>query len=87
MSGPPGAGKTLLASCLPGILPPLTTQEALEVTKIASISGMTGGSTLIRERPFRAPHHTISNAGLVGGGQRLRPGEVTMAHRGVLFSR
>ncbi len=85
MSGPPGAGKTLLASCLPGILPPLTTQEALEVTKIASISGMTGGSTLIRERPFRAPHHTISNAGLVGGGQRLRPGEVTMAHRGVLF--
>ncbi|MXV79393.1 MAG: YifB family Mg chelatase-like AAA ATPase [Chloroflexi bacterium] len=85
MCGPPGAGKTLLASCLPGILPPLTTQEALEVTKIASISGMTGGNKLIRERPFRAPHHTISNAGLVGGGQRLRPGEVTMAHRGVLF--
>ena len=85
MCGPPGAGKTLLASCLPGILPPLTTQEALEVTKIASISGATGGHKLIRERPFRAPHHTISNAGLVGGGQRLRPGEVTMAHRGVLF--
>ena len=85
MCGPPGAGKTLLASCLPGILPPLTTQEALEVTKIASVSGMTGGNKLIRERPFRAPHHTISNAGLVGGGQRLRPGEVTMAHRGVLF--
>ena len=85
MCGPPGAGKTLLASCLPGILPPLTTHEALEVTKIASVSGMTGGNTLIRERPFRAPHHTISNAGLVGGGQRLRPGEVTMAHRGVLF--
>lgn len=85
MCGPPGAGKTLLASCLPGILPPLTTQEALEVTKIASISGMTGGNKLIRERPFRSPHHTISNAGLVGGGQRLRPGEVTMAHRGVLF--
>ena len=85
MCGPPGAGKTLLASCLPGILPPLTNQEALEVTKIASVAGMTGGNTLIRERPFRAPHHTISNAGLVGGGQKLRPGEVTMAHRGVLF--
>ncbi len=85
MCGPPGAGKTLLASCLPGILPPLTTQEALEVTKIASVSGLTGERKLIRERPFRAPHHTISNAGLVGGGQRLRPGEVTLAHRGVLF--
>ena len=72
MCGPPGAGKTLLASCLPGILPPLTNQEALEVTKIASVSGMTGGNKLIRERPFRAPHHTISNAGLVGGGQKLR---------------
>ena len=85
MCGPPGAGKTLLASCLPGILPPLTPREALEVTKIASVAGMTGGASLIRERPFRSPHHTISNAGLVGGGQRLRPGEVTMAHRGVLF--
>ena len=85
MCGPPGAGKTLLASCLPGILPPLTNQEALEVTKIASVAGMTGGNRLIRQRPFRAPHHTISNAGLVGGGQKLRPGEVTMAHRGVLF--
>ena len=85
MCGPPGAGKTLLASSLPGILPPLTSQEALEVTKIASVAGMTGGKSLIRERPFRAPHHTISNAGLVGGGQPLRPGEVTMAHRGVLF--
>ena len=85
MCGPPGAGKTLLASCLPGILPPLTFSEALEVTKIASVSGMTGENKLVRERPFRSPHHTISNAGLVGGGQRLRPGEVTMAHRGVLF--
>ena len=85
MCGPPGAGKTLLASCLPGILPPLTTHEALEVTKIASVAGMTGEGKLIRERPFRSPHHTISNAGLVGGGQRLRPGEVTLAHRGVLF--
>lgn len=85
MCGPPGAGKTLLASCLPGILPPLSSAEALEVTKIASVAGQTEGSALVRERPFRAPHHTISNAGLVGGGQRLRPGEVTMAHRGVLF--
>ena len=85
MCGPPGAGKTLLASCLPGILPPLTTHEALEVTKIASVAGLTGASMLVRQRPFRSPHHTISNAGLVGGGTRLRPGEVTLAHRGVLF--
>lgn len=86
MNGPPGAGKTLLASCLPGILPPLTTEEALEVTRIASVAGVTdAGAKLIRRRPFRAPHHTISNAGLVGGGQRLRPGEITLAHRGVLF--
>ena len=86
MNGPPGAGKTLLASCLPGILPPLTTDEALEVTRIASVAGTTeAGARLIRRRPFRAPHHTISNAGLVGGGQKLRPGEITLAHRGVLF--
>ena len=86
MNGPPGAGKTLLASCLPGILPPLTTDEALEVTRIASVAGATeAGARLIRRRPFRAPHHTISNAGLVGGGQKLRPGEITLAHRGVLF--
>ena len=86
MNGPPGAGKTLLASCMPGILPPLTTDEALEVTQIASVAGVGNeGSRLIRRRPFRSPHHTISNAGLVGGGQRLRPGEITMAHRGVLF--
>ena len=86
MNGPPGAGKTLLASCLPGILPPLTTDEALEVTRIASVAGASEvGATLIRRRPFRSPHHTISNAGLVGGGQRLRPGEITLAHLGVLF--
>ena len=86
MNGPPGAGKTLLASCLPGILPPLTIDEALEVTQIASVAGVgTAGTRLVRRRPFRSPHHTISNAGLVGGGQRLRPGEITMAHRGVLF--
>ena len=86
MNGPPGAGKTLLASCLPGILPPLSTDEALEVTRIASVAGATSaGAQLIRRRPFRSPHHTISNAGLVGGGQRLRPGEITLAHRGVLF--
>ncbi len=86
MCGPPGAGKTLLASCMPGILPPLGPAEALEVTKIASVAGgETGAAKLSYVRPFRSPHHSISNAGLVGGGQRLRPGEITLAHRGVLF--
>ena len=86
MCGPPGSGKTLLASCMPGILPPLTAAEALEVTKIASVAGVAAtGARLSYTRPFRSPHHSISNAGLVGGGSRLRPGEITMAHRGVLF--
>jgi magnesium chelatase family protein len=86
MSGPPGSGKTLLARALPSILPRMAIEEALEVTKIYSIAGMLPpGRPLIRQRPFRAPHHTISQAGLVGGGHWPRPGEVSMAHRGVLF--
>jgi magnesium chelatase family protein len=84
--GPPGAGKTLLSRAVPGILPRLTLDEALEVTRIYSVADMLPGSTpLIRHRPFRAPHHTISHAGLVGGGHWPRPGEVSLAHRGVLF--
>ncbi|ACM07141.1 YifB family Mg chelatase-like AAA ATPase [Thermomicrobium roseum] len=84
--GPPGAGKTLLARALPTILPPLTREEALEVTRIYSVAGLLpSGSPLIRHRPFRAPHHTISFAGMIGGGAWPRPGEVTLAHRGVLF--
>jgi magnesium chelatase family protein len=86
MSGPPGSGKTLLARASPSILPRMTTSEALEVTKIYSISGMLPADIpLIRARPFRAPHHTISHAGLVGGGRIPRPGEISLAHRGVLF--
>ncbi len=86
MSGPPGAGKTLLARSLPSILPNLTLDEALEVTRIYSVSDMLpGDSPLIRHRPFRAPHHTISHAGLVGGGRFPHPGEISLAHRGVLF--
>jgi len=86
MSGPPGSGKTLLARALPSILPPMTTQEALEVTKIYSVSGLLPSDTpLIRQRPFRAPHYTISNAGLVGGGHWPKPGEISLSHRGVLF--
>ena len=86
MQGPPGSGKTLLARTMSGLLPPLTTNEALEVTKIHSVAGMLGrGRAMVLERPFRSPHHTISHAGLVGGGSRIRPGEVSIAHRGVLF--
>ena len=84
--GPPGAGKTMLARRLPSILPALTLDEAIEITRIYSVAGMLGnGSGLLSARPFRAPHHTISDAGLVGGGSHPRPGEVTLAHRGVLF--
>ncbi len=86
MSGPPGSGKTLLARSLPSILPKMSKSEALEVTKIYSISGMLPADTpLIMQRPYRSPHYTISNAGLVGGGKWPRPGEISLSHRGVLF--
>lgn len=86
MSGSPGAGKTLLARALPTILPPMATSEALEVTKIYSVAGRLATDVpVIARRPFRAPHHTISHAGLVGGGRLPRPGEISLAHRGVLF--
>lgn len=84
--GPPGSGKTMLARRIPSILPEMSLQESLEVTKISSIAGLTSErGKLIIERPFRAPHHTISTAGLVGGGTIPKPGEVSLAHRGVLF--
>jgi len=86
MTGPPGAGKTLLARSLPSILPTMTIEESLEVTKVHSIAGLLPPDIpLIRHRSFRAPHHTISHAGLVGGGHFPRPGEISLAHRGVLF--
>jgi magnesium chelatase family protein len=85
MSGPPGAGKSLLASCLPGILPELTAAEALEVSMIASVAGTLEEGRISRARPFRAPHHSASMAALTGGGLKVRPGEVSMAHLGVLF--
>src|SRR5262249_28614258 len=83
---PPGSGKTMRARRLPGILPTMTCEEALEVTKIYSVLGLLGeDQALMRERPYRAPHHTISDAGLVGGGPATRPGELSLAHHGVLF--
>ncbi len=85
MIGPPGAGKSLLASCLPGILPPLTSTEALDVSMIASVAGTLEGGRLSRQRPFRSPHHSASMPALVGGGLKVRPGEVSLAHLGVLF--
>ena len=84
LSGPPGSGKTMLARRLPGILPPLNTLESIEVTKIYSAAGEADGG-LLETRPFRAPHHTISTSGLAGGGSNPRPGEVSLAHHGVLF--
>ena len=85
MSGPPGAGKSLLAACLPGILPPLTPAEALEVSMVQSVAGLLEGGRISRARPFRAPHHSASMAALTGGGLKVRPGEVSLAHLGVLF--
>jgi|TARA_R100000501_G_scaffold10060_1_gene19707 magnesium chelatase family protein len=85
MSGPPGSGKSLMASTLPGILPPLTPEEALEVSMVASVAGALEAGRLIRQRPYRAPHHSASMPALVGGGQKARPGEVSMAHLGILF--
>ena len=85
MVGPPGAGKTMLAKRLATILPPLTLEESLEATRVHSILGLMDGRSLIATRPFRAPHHTISDAGLIGGGTMPRPGEVSLAHHGVLF--
>ena len=83
--GPPGAGKTMLAQRLPTILPPLQRAEALESTAIHSVAGLNSGRGLLRTRPFRAPHHTISTAGMIGGGAMARPGEASLAHNGVLF--
>lgn len=83
--GPPGSGKTMLAKRIPSILPPMSNEEALEVTKIYSIAGLLKSNGVIERRPFRSPHHTISTGGLIGGGRIPRPGEVTLSHHGVLF--
>ncbi len=85
MIGPPGAGKTLLARAMPGILPEMSIEEALDVTRIYSVADALPPEMMVRTRPFRAPHHTISHAGLVGGGNWPHPGEISLAHRGVLF--
>ena len=85
MLGPPGAGKSMLARCLPSLLPPLEPTEALEVTMIHSLAGLLPESGLIYQRPFRDPHHSASLVSLVGGGNRVKPGEISLAHQGVLF--
>ena len=85
MVGPPGAGKSMLAARLPSILPPLSPAELLEVSMIASVAGEIVGGALTNRRPFRAPHHSASMPALVGGGLRAKPGEISLAHNGVLF--
>jgi magnesium chelatase family protein len=85
MIGPPGAGKSLLAACLPGILPELSPAEALETSMVASVAGTLEGGRISRQRPYRSPHHSASIAALTGGGLKVRPGEVSLAHLGVLF--
>lgn len=85
MCGPPGSGKSLMAACLPGILPPLDPSEALEVSMVQSVAGTLAGGRLTRTRPFRSPHHSASMAALTGGGLKVKPGEVSLAHLGVLF--
>jgi magnesium chelatase family protein len=86
LTGPPGTGKSMLAMRLPGILPPMTLEETLETSRIYSVLGLLSSNTpLMNTRPFRSPHHTISDAGLIGGGRDPRPGEISMAHNGVLF--
>ena len=85
MVGPPGSGKSMLASCLPGILPPLSPREALEVSMIHSLAGTLPEGGILRQRPYRDPHHTASQPALIGGGQKIKPGEISLSHHGVLF--